>query len=120
MHSQIKAELENMLSDNEEYYRLRNSGNIENGGTPDIVCNVRYTNGLSDKVRVPFAGLVIYDPAKQTLFKQPRQQRPRGDSYVFLSVSPIPCSLASASGLLYRESELEKARAKYRERKNLV
>lgn len=118
--SRIETELENMMNDTEEFYRLRTHGVTAGNLYMDVTCLVKMRNGLTDKVRVPFAGIALYDPTNTLVVRQPRQQRPRGDSYEFMSVKPIPCSLSSLAGFLYRESELVRARAEYKARKNNI
>lgn len=109
--NRVKNELDAMNSDKETYYRLRNTCSTE------MICYAYYENGIFEKIKVQFCGILIFNDKNEIKLKQLRKQSKRTDSFEHLGVSPIPCSL-SMIGHLYRETELTKARARFAQQKH--
>lgn len=109
--NRIKNELDNMNKDSEIYYRLRHTCSTE------AVCQINYETGVSEKVKIPFVGALMFSQNKPIRQKKLKQLSPRKDSFEHLGINPIPCSL-SLAGHLYRESEILKARARFAEQKH--
>jgi len=101
--NRVKHELEVMNKDKETYYRLRNTCST------DMTCVLTYENGLTDKVKIPFCGALLFNNERLIDLKPTKKLNTRTDSFDYLGVNPIACSL-SLAGNLYRESEIIKAR----------
>lgn len=102
----LERERDAILAHPEEVYRVRNTCGTE------TVCAVTFKDGTIDKVRVPHVGVAFVE-IDEIVIKKPRAMRPRADSLEFMGVKPLTCSIATISGLLYRESEVILAKAKY-------
>lgn len=108
----FKAELDAMLEDNEEHYRMRNAS-----GT-DTICIYHSDNeGKQVKKRVPMAGCLFFAP-RGGLKARPNAPLTRSDSYEALGIKPISCSLSLYRGKFYRESEVLAAQRQHREHRD--
>lgn len=107
---QLERERELLASDNESHYRIRNTCSTE------TICTLTFKDGTSSKVRVPRVGIAFAAPNSSIEIRQPRVMAPRSDRLEHLGVVPLDCSLSGLAGLVYKESEILKARAQYQAR----
>lgn len=100
----LSDELAEMEADGETSYISRNSNGTE---TTLIIYPIV---GEQYRKRVPFAGALIDNRFGDVAIGRAKQIKPRNDSFDYLGVSPIRCSLPNVSGLLYPKSAVEKAK----------
>lgn len=104
----LEEEIQRFKDDPENTYRIRTEGYTE------VVLLHRQKGDIElDKVRVPFAGVFIYDPKNLCAIHMPDSGRDfvRSDRVEDLGVPIIQCSLQTR-GFLFRETDLINARAK--------
>ncbi|AXF67302.1 hypothetical protein DVA44_24965 (plasmid) [Leclercia sp. W17] len=107
---QLVREREMLAGDSETHYRIRNTCSTE------TICTLTFTDGTSNKVRVPRVGIAFAAPNSSIEIRTPRVMAPRSDRLEHLGVVPLDCSLSGLAGLVYKESEILKARAQYQAR----
>lgn len=100
----LSEELAEMEADGETSYISRNSN-----GTETILI-IYPIVGEQYRKRVPFAGALIDNRFGDVQIGMAKQIKQRNDSFDYLGVSPIRCSLPNVSGLLYPKSAVEKAK----------
>lgn len=100
----LSEELAEMEADGETCYISRNSNGTE---TTLIIYPIV---GEQYRKRVPFAGALIDNRFGDVQISMAKQIKQRADSFDYLGVSPVRCSLPNVSGLLYPESAVEKAK----------
>ncbi|MDH0348203.1 hypothetical protein [Aeromonas dhakensis] len=108
----LERERELLAKDNETHYRIRNTCGTE------TICTVTFKDGTTDRVRVPRVGVAFAAPYGGIEIRKPRSMSPRSDRLEHMGVEPLDCSLSGLAGLVYKESEIIKARAEYQLRNN--
>ncbi|ENC6657612.1 hypothetical protein ABKY47_002061 [Aeromonas hydrophila] len=100
----LQDELSEMETDGETAYISRNSNGTE------TVLIIYPIVGEQYRKRVPFAGALIDNRFGDVAVGMAKQIKQRNDSFDYLGVTPIRCSLPNVSGLLYPKSAVEKAK----------
>lgn len=92
----------------EEEYRIRSEGYTE-----IVLLHRKADEDELSKMRVPFAGIFVFDPDKKCRIYMPEHGREyiRSDKLANMGIKPIPCSL-NIRGVLLRESDIIKAKGK--------
>lgn len=107
---QLERERALLAADNETHYRVRNKCGTE------TICTVTFTDGTTSRVRVPRVGVAFAAPFGGIEIRKPRMMSPRSDRLEHMGVEPLDCSLSGLAGLVYKESEIIKAREEYNRR----